>query len=252
VEAFLEIERGGVSMRSTALAVPAIGVVASAVAIAAASASSAGSPYEPALDPASFTTTIDNPYFPLPVGRVLVYRGVKDGRTQVDRVTVTNRTKRVGEGITARVVTDVAKHGRTLLEKTADWYVQDRDGNVWYLGEATAAYLPSGKIDTSGSWEAGVRDAEPGIVMEARPQIPDAYRQEFLRGEAEDTAWIVGLGGSIRVPAGRFGNVLTSIEATRLEPDAYDRKIYARGIGIVREEALTGGKEYAELVSVGG
>ena len=38
--------------------------------------------------------------------------------------------------------------------------------------------------------------AEPGIIMEADPQIPDAYRQEYLEGEAEDTAWIVGRGGS--------------------------------------------------------
>src|SRR5712691_10058526 len=124
--------------------------------------SGSGSTYEPVLDPANFTTTIDNPYFPLPVGRTLVYQGIKDGQTQEDRVTVTDQTKLVAEGITARVVTDVATHNGTLLEKTADWYAQDRQGNVWYVGEDTAHYLANGKIDTSGSWEAGVHDAEPG------------------------------------------------------------------------------------------
>jgi hypothetical protein len=214
-------------------------------------ASSAGSGYEPVLNPASFTTTIDNPYFPLPVGRTWVYRGIKDGQTQEDRVTVTSQTKVVAEGITARVVTDVATHDGTLLEKTADWYAQDSAGNVWYLGEDTAAYLPNGKIDTSGSWEAGVHDAEPGLVMEADPQIPDAYRQEFAN-QAEDTAWVVDRAGSVTVPYGTFKNALTTLEATRLEPGAYDRKVYAPGIGIVREEALTGPAEYAELVSVSG
>src|SRR5437588_717832 len=211
-----------------------------------------GPAYEPALDPANFTTTIDNPYFPLPVGRTLTYRGVKDGQTQEDRVTVTNQTKTVAEGITARVVTDVATHDGTVLEKTSDWYAQDEQGNVWYLGEDTAHYLPNGKVDTSGSWEAGVHDAEPGIVMEANPQIPDAYRQEFLTGQAEDTAWIVERGGPTTVPYGTLKNVLTSLEATRLEPGAYDQKVYAPGIGIAREQALTGPPEFAELVSVTG
>ena len=155
---------------------------------ASSAGSGSGSAYEPGLDPANFTTTIDNPYFPLSVGRTLVYQGIKDGQTQEDRVTVTDQTKLVAEGITARVVTDVATHNGTLLEKTSDWYAQDKRGNVWYLGEDTAHYLASGKIDTSGSWEAGVHDAEPGLVMEANPQIPDSYRQEFLAGQAEDTA----------------------------------------------------------------
>ena len=167
-------------------------------------------------------------------------------------MTVTDQTKTVAEGIVARVVTDVATHDGALLEKTSDWYAQDDHGNVWYLGEDTAAYLPNGKVDTSGSWEAGVHDAEPGIVMEANPQIPDAYRQEFLTGQAEDTAWIVDRGGSVSVPYGTLKNALTTLEATRLEPGAYDQKVYAPGIGIAREQALTGASEFAELVSVTG
>jgi hypothetical protein len=237
-------------------AVLSAAAIAATIAVWAPWASSAGpgsgSPYEPVLDPASFTTTIDNAYFPLPVGRTLTYRGVKDGQTQLDQVTVTDQTKTVAEGITARVVTDVATHDGTLLEKTSDWYAQDNQGNVWYVGEDTAHYLPNGKVDTSGSWEAGVHDAEPGIVMEANPQIPDAYRQEFLTGQAEDTAWIVDRGGSTTVPYGTLKNALTTLEATRLEPGAYDQKVYAPGLGIVREQALSGAPEFAELVSVTG
>src|SRR5436305_13580905 len=86
------------------------------------SAGSASGPgYEPVLDPSNFTTTIDNPYFPLPVGRTWVYRGIKDGQTQEDTVTVTGQTKVVAEGITARVVSDVARHDGTVLEETSDW-----------------------------------------------------------------------------------------------------------------------------------
>ena len=60
---------------------------------------------------------IDNPYYPLPVGRTLIYRGVRDGQTQTDRVHVTSGTK-VLEGITATAVSDVARHHGKLLEKT--------------------------------------------------------------------------------------------------------------------------------------
>ena len=211
-----------------------------------------GPPYEPVLDPANFVSVIDNPYFPMPVGRVLVYSGVRDGLKQIDTVTVTDQTK-VLEGITATTETDVATtlDGK-LLEKTTDWYAQDKQGNVWYLGEDTAAYLSSGQVDTSGSWKAGVNDGEPGIIMEADPQIPDAYRQEYLKGEAEDTAWITGRGGSLNVPYATVHNVLRSLEHTALEPDVVDMKVYAPELGIVMEQALAGGQEVAKLVKVTG
>jgi hypothetical protein len=207
--------------------------------------------YEPVLNPKDFVRVVDNPYYPLPVGRTLVYRGIKDGKSQIDRVHVTPRTK-VLEGITATSVTDVATHNGKLLEKTTDWFAQDKQGNVWYLGERTAAYLPGGKIDRSGSWQAGVRDAEPGMVMLAHPRVPEAYRQEYLPGSAEDTAWIVARGGSVKVPFGILRHTLTSLEFTRLEPGVIDQKIYAPGIGIVREQAVRGPAEVARLVSVHG
>ena len=218
---------------------------------AAGSSGSSAPAYEPVLDPSTFTTVIDNPYYPLPVGRVLVYKGRRDGLTQTDTVTVTDRTKLVAEGITAVVVKDVAKHHGALLEKTSDYFAQDDQGNVWYVGEDTAAYNPDGTVDTSGSWEAGVNDGEPGIIMEADPQIPDAYRQEYLAGEAEDIAWIVRRGGSMTLPYGTLDHLLWSLEATRIEPGSYDQKVYARGIGIVYELSLTG-DEVAKLVSVSG
>ena len=215
----------------------------------AASARSHG--YEPVLNPSDFGKVVNNPYFPLPVGRTWVYKGVKDGKTQVDRVHVTSATRKI-EGIMAMTVTDVARHHGRLLEKTTDWYAQAKDGTVWYLGERTAAYLPGGKVDRSGSWIAGVKDAEPGIVMKPHPRVPDAYRQEFMRGNAEDTAWIVIRGGQLAVPAGKFHRTLTSLEFTRLEPGVIDQKVYAPGVGIISEQAVRGPAEVARLVRVTG
>ena len=221
-----------------AAGVAAIGVASAIWILAAGSSSSSG--YEPVLSASNFVSVINSRYFPLPVGRVWVYEGVKDGRTQIDTVRVLAQTKLVAEGIRARVVSDVATHGSKLLEKTFDWYAQDKQGNVWYLGEDTTAYLPSGKRDKSGSWEAGVDGAEPGLVMEAAPRVPDAYRQEYLVGQAEDTAWIVGGVKSLTVPYGTVSHVLTSLEATRIEPGLYDKKVYAAGVGIVLERQSPG------------
>jgi hypothetical protein len=215
------------------------------------STSACGTTYAPVLDPANFVGVIDNSYFPLPVGRKLVYTGVKDGQTQTDTVTVTDQ-KKVILGISTTIVNDVATHGSTVLERTFDYYAQDTQGNVWYLGEDTTHFLPNGKADTSGSFQAGVDGAQPGIIMEANPQIPDAYRQECYAGQAEDTAWVVGTTGSVRVPYGNVRNVLTSLEATQIEPGAYDQKVYGPGIGIVSEQSLTGTPEVAQLVSVTG
>jgi len=47
-------------------------------------------------------------------------------------------------------------------------------------------------------------------------------------------------------------HVLTSLEFTRLEPTVIDKKIYAPGLGIIVERAMTGPKEVATLVSVHG
>jgi hypothetical protein len=240
-------------MRRKMLAALAAATVAGSLGLAvpwAAAGASHSPEYEPVLNPADFVQSITNPYFPLPVGRTLIYRGIRDGVTQIDTVHVTSKT-RVLEGITATAVSDVATHKGTLLEKTTDWYAQDKQGNVWYLGERTAAFSP-GHVDRSGSWLAGVHDGEPGIVMKANPQIPDAYRQEFLAGQAEDTAWIVNRGGSLKLPFKVVHNVVTSLEFTVLEPTVIDKKIYAPGLGIVKEQSVQGPLEVATLVGVHG
>src|SRR5260370_41834811 len=118
-------------MTRKAFAVFAFAAVAGALAViwvprassAPSNASACGTSYAPVLDPANFVMVVDNPYFPLPVGRKLVYTGVKDGQTQTDTVTVTDQ-KRVILGIAATVVSDVATHNGTVLEKTFDFYAQ--------------------------------------------------------------------------------------------------------------------------------
>ena len=226
-------------------------VAALAVAACAAALIGRGSAAAPArgaatVDPGNFVDRITNPWLPYKPGSVWVYRGVKDGQTQKDIVRVLHQTKMI-LGVRCAVLTDIATHNGTLLEKTRDWYAQDRAGNVWYFGEATAAYS-GGKVDRSGSWQAGVHGAQPGIVMTAQPRVGDTHRQEYLRGQAEDQYWLVDLHQRVSVPFGTFNDAALTLEWSRLEPFVIDRKNYVKGIGVVREASAEGPHETANLV----
>jgi hypothetical protein len=208
-----------------------------------------GEPYHPRIDPATFVPVIDNPYLPLRPGTTLVYEGVSGGERETVKVTVTHDTKEI-LGITATVVRDRVFVDGTLAEDTFDWYAQDRQGNVWYLGEDTKEYEDGKVVSTEGSWEAGVDGAQPGIIMLADPQPGDTYRQEFYEGEAEDIARVLALDESVTVPHGSFDAVLRTEDWTPLEPKIRENKFYARGIGVVFERLVRGGKEVLRLVEV--
>ena len=209
------------------------------------------SPYEPRIDPNDFVMTIDNPYLPLPVGRTLVYEGVSGGERERVEVTVTDRTREV-MGVTATVVRDRAFVEGSLVEDTFDWFAQDRFGNVWYFGEATAEYENGEIVSRAGSWEAGVDGAMPGVVMLADPRVGDRYRQEFYAGEAEDMARVRDAGASVAVPAGSYGDVLVTEDWTPLEPDVLEHKSYAPGVGVVLERVVKGGSGVLRLVEIVG
>src|SRR5215216_1227202 len=164
---------------------------------------------EPAnLDPTDFTTQIDNPYFPLPVGGRWVIRVTDaEGLEQREVITVTDRTKRIADGVEARVVRDVVSEGGKPAEVTDDWYAQDSDGNVWYFGENTAEFR-DGKKDTSGSFEAGVDGADAGIAMLAHPEAGETYREEYYAGQAEDRSQVLSTDEQAEVPFGHFTDVL--------------------------------------------
>jgi len=203
-----------------------------------------GTPYRQSIDPANFVATIDNPFFPLAPGTKWTYGG--DEKVVV---TVTTETKLI-LGVPATVVRDQVFVGGELEEDTFDWFAQDVAGNVWYFGEQTAEYT-NGKVSSrAGSWTGGVDGAQPGIVMLAQPRAGDAYRQEYLAGEAEDLAKVTALSGKVTVPAGSYSDVLVTEEWTPLEPSVRERKTYARGIGLVDSRQIRGGSQVVQLEAV--
>ena len=204
----------------------------------------------PSFVPSRFVDRVDNPWFPLTPGTVLVYRGVKDGQPSRDVVTVTGR-KRTIAGVRATVVDDRLYLRGRLAERTTDWYAQDRQGNVWYLGEDTVELDRKGRVTSrEGTWLTGRDGAVPGIYMPAHPALGATGRQEYYRGHAEDHFRVLGLNATVKTPFTTSRHALLTQEWTPLEPGAIDHKLYVRGIGTVREETVKGGNELAILVSV--
>jgi hypothetical protein len=234
--------------------VPAVGLAAALGLGATALAGGGGLPQgaEPVtLDPADFTTKLDNPYWPMRPGNRWVYRETDpDGTKQRVVVTVTRRTRLIANGITARVVHDRVSEGGKPVEVTDDWYAQDREGNIWYLGEATTEYENGKPVSTAGSFEAGVDGAQAGIAMPAKPKAGLRYRQEYYRGHAEDKGEVVSLKEQAEVPFGHFrrGRVLMTKGVNPLEPKVLELKFYARGVGPVLAVGISGGADREELV----
>src|SRR5215207_6621157 len=157
------------------------------------------------LDPADFTTEIDTPHWPMAPGTRWVYRETDaEGAVQRVVVTVTGKTKRIANGVDARVVHDLVTENGQPIEDTYDWYAQDAEGNLWYMGENTKEYENGKVASTAGSWEAGVDGAQPGIALPADPKPGLAYRQEYYAGEAEDNGEIVSVDEQAEVPAGHY------------------------------------------------
>ncbi len=164
----------------------------------------------PSPDPDDFVAEIDNPWF----------AGDPDaGRP--------SGTERVG-GVEVTVV-------------GGDYFAQDRRGNVWYLGENTATYRRNGQVESrEGSWEAGVDGGQAGILLPADPQVGTGYRQEYLKGQAEDEGFVLSTDEQVQTPTGIYEGTLMTRDTSPLEPELVELKFYAKGVGPVMEVPISG------------
>jgi hypothetical protein len=201
------------------------------------------------LDPDEFTPGSDHEYFPLEPRTQWTYREIDEtGAAVTVVVTVSTETKQIANGVEARVVRDTVTEDGELVEDTVDWYAQDDEGNVWYLGEETAEF-EDGKLATrEGSFEAGVDGALPGVIMPADPAAGMEYRQEYYGGEAEDNGEVLDVGHQAEVPAGHFDDVLLTADTNAIEPNVLEYKLYAPDVGVVLTLGVSGGGGREELV----
>lgn len=202
-------------------------------------------PYTVDITAADFAAGIDNPYLPFIPGSTWVYEArLEDGMVERNEVEVLHETRTVN-GVAATVIHDTVFVDGQLVEETFDWYAQDGDGNVWYLGEEVDNYENGALVDHAGSWEWGRDGALPGIIMWADPSahMNEEYYQEYYAGEAEDQGQVLGVAESVSVPFGLFENVVMTHDFSVIDPDLKENKFYASGIGLIKEINLTTGEE---------
>jgi hypothetical protein len=220
-------------------------------------------PIQPDLSAATFSdpTNVDNPYLPFIPGTVYTYSAEfeDDGEIITERndAFVTFETKMI-EGIKTIVVRDTEYEDGVMVEDTIDWYAQDDEGNVWYLGEQSYAfeYDDDGNFigtSTDGSWIMDGEEVFAGFVMpspENLATLEDAYYQEYAEGEAEDQAEVISTDTDVETDVGDFDNVLQTFETTQLDPEALEYKYYEPSVGQVLSEGLDEDGEVEETVSL--
>ena len=224
--------------------------------------------YEPDFAPDAFDTdfrslTSPNRFFPLGIGNRWEYGGSEDVVVEV-----LDQTKLI-EGVTCIVVRDVVTRDGTVAEETADWFAQNKNGDVNYCGEDTREFetfegdnpMTPELVSTEGSFKAGRDGDQTGIIFRAAPTVGEVYRQEFSLNNAEDLAEVLSIsyrfGGDPEldtlVPQAladalcSAGDCVVTREFTPLAPDDVERKYYAPGIGNFLSVNL-GTEEVVQLV----
>jgi hypothetical protein len=205
--------------------------------------------YSPRVDASNFVAKVDNPLWPLEPGTHYHYEGVREKTPQTDDEIVLHRKKPI-LGIEATIVRDTVSERGHSVERTLDYYAQDKQGNVWYLGEDSFELEHGHFVKASDSWLSGVDGAQPGIIMPADPQPGDRYRQEYYPpGQALDEAHVLGSRTPPQVPYGTFKRALVTSEFSPLEPQT-EEKYYVRGVGEILERVVKGHHEEFRLVGV--
>jgi hypothetical protein len=204
-------------------------------------------PTPPLPPPSDFVPDITNPFFDLQPGATFTTQS-PDG-SETDIFTVTRRTK-VIDGVVCHVISDTAFVDGELVEKTNDYFAQDKNGNVWYFGEDTKEFEDGKVVSTEGTWRAGVDDATPGVIMLAHPQVGNEYDQEHATGVAEDHAEVLSLTKTADVPYGSFDDVLQTLETSPLDAGLSEKKHYTEGVGFLFTTDGKTGEVLEELVRI--
>jgi hypothetical protein len=112
------------------------------------------------------------------------------------------------------------------------------DNGIYYFGEEVDIYK-NGKISGhEGAWESGKNGAKFGLMVPGEPAVGMRYYQEIAPEVAMDRAEVVSVSEVLKTPAGEFRDCLKTEETTPLEPREKEYKIYAPGIGLVRDGPL--------------
>jgi len=191
-----------------------------------------------AVDKKDFVSAGSNTYFRLEPA----YRLKLEGREGLSRVTllitVLEETKLV-DGVETRIVEERESKGGKLVEVSRNHFAfNTADRGVYYFGEEVDIYRDGKIVAHEGAWESGKNGARFGLMMLGQVSLRARYYQEVAPGVAMDRAEIVSVDDSLKTPAGEFRGCLKTRETSPLEKGAKESKMYAPGVGLIKDSSL--------------
>lgn len=197
-------------------------------------------------------TQITNAYLPLSLLKQDILEGTEEGKkVHVERTARPDLHKTIkvaGQDVEALVVQDRATMDGQLEEVATDYFAQDDNGTVYYLGEEVDEYKDGKVVSHEGSWMTGKDTEVPGVLMPAAPKIGDKFRSEDVSQTIGEIDEIVALAETVTVPAGTFKDCLKMKET--LADGKIEIKYYAKGIGAIREVPSDGDEQLKSHMAV--
>ncbi|MCX6152393.1 MAG: hypothetical protein NTX22_17845 [Ignavibacteriales bacterium] len=190
------------------------------------------------LKPENLSSTGANTYFILNPGYQLILSGKEESSEVILTITVLNETKLV-DGYESRIVEEKEVKDGMVAEISRNYFAIDKLTNdVYYFGEQVDMYKDVKIINHEGSWESGKDGAKFGLAMPGKIKVGQKYYQEIAPAIAMDRAEIISNKITSKTSAGKFALCLKTEETTPLEKNVKEYKIYAPGIGLIKDGQL--------------
>jgi len=188
--------------------------------------------------PADLATTGENPYFVLAPGYQLILEGKEAGAAVRLVITVLDETKKIA-GYDTRVVEERETKNADLVEVSRNYFaIHKTTRDVFYFGEDVDIYKGGTIVNHEGAWLHGTGGAKFGMMMPGTPKAGERFYQEQAPKIAMDRFEIVKIDDRVTTPAGTFERCVRIEETTPLEPADKGLKVYAFGVGLIKDGTL--------------
>ncbi|MBK7643798.1 MAG: hypothetical protein IPJ19_12260 [Planctomycetes bacterium] len=188
------------------------------------------------VDPSDWSATGRNDYFVLEPGYQLVLENERKTGTLV--ITVLEETRLV-DNVETRVVEERETAFGKLKEVSRNYFAMSKSTrDIYYFGEEVDMYKDGVVSSHEGSWESGRDLALFGLAIPGKLAVGDKWYQEEAPDVALDRSEVLALDARFDCPAGKFSNCLEVQETTPLEYDTQEKKLYAPGVGLVKDGSL--------------
>ena len=178
-------------------------------------------------------TVVDNPLFPISNLHSAILLGNNEGHPIKIETTLLARPVMIdvdGQQIAALASQFVSYEDGRIHEVAIDWYAQDDDGNVWYLGEDVFNYADGVVEDTHGTWMAGRDGAPVAMIMPADPVGGEVFRPENIEGVLIEEVTISAVDVTVEGPTGPVEGAIIAQENHALD-GVYEDKWFAPSYG---------------------